>query len=273
MFRTINSVLLAICFAPGLGPLYAEEKHQPSRTVARADWNKYGLDDLMRNELDIKDRGIAEVYFRLNELAKLHVGIEVKELYKDRKILQIPAQKTLRQVLDIAVQQDPGYFWEISRGVINILPRGTQEDKYARSVLNLRLDKFVIKDGEAFTAVRQLSKQASKHGLLAFPGVSDDPGLRELLRRINISLENPTLRDCLNEIVKNDGFWDWLVQPHPRKRGAYAFMLKSRPGVNDFLNEQGHKKAREAVEKAKRKKPSKEPTKGEQIEPPTQRTK
>lgn len=54
---------------------------------------------------------------------------------------------TVEEILNNLTLQDKDYFWEVSlSGIINILPRSTTANKYAKSILNWNIPKLIIAD-------------------------------------------------------------------------------------------------------------------------------
>jgi hypothetical protein len=121
---------------------------------------------------------------------------------------------TLRNVLDSAVSSDPEYLWDVEEGVVNLLPRGGEP-----SFLKLRVRQFKAEEvGTLNEALDQLlatpevrrGVQDPALGVQVFRGGlgyygSDESGGR----KFSVSVENATVREALNAIVRAQGKAVW----------------------------------------------------------------
>jgi hypothetical protein len=125
-----------------------------------------------------------------------------------------PQGATLRNVLDSAVSTDPEYLWDVEEGVVNLLPRGGEP-----SFLKLRVRRFKAEDvGTLNEALDQLlatpevrsgvqslalGPQVFRGGL-GYYGPDENGG-----RKFSVSVENATVREALNAIVRAQGKAVW----------------------------------------------------------------
>lgn len=192
--------------------------------------NASGLDDrFQRYDLDerLADVSVSsvtsyEMTRHLVDRSRLPMGFEEKPDEQRRCERPNPCVRrdyslrdlTLRRALNLLVQNDPDYKWTTSDGVINFIPS-------EGSLLDIRISSFVVSDVDIFAAAEALTA--------AIPQPEFRQALLESNRRrvyygkyaprLNINMVNPTLRECLNELVRQDGFTDWHV--HYWKTGSF----------------------------------------------------
>jgi hypothetical protein len=130
------------------------------------------------------------------------------------RAVYIPQGATLRNVLDSAISSDPEYMWDVEGGVVNLLPRGGEP-----AFLKLRVRQFKAEEiGTPNEALDQLlatpevksGVQDPAMGVQVFRGGigfygSDENGGR----KFSVNVENATVRETLNAIVRAQGKAVW----------------------------------------------------------------
>jgi len=227
---------------------------------------RYGLDEQIQGSMSASSarvnqvllpspRSAANLFYRMKSL----VGFEDKRSGSGEPQKQFEysaVNLTLRQALDLLTSKDTDYVWEVSSGVINIHPRD--------SMLDIRIPQFTAKGvgiyGAASLLKRQLTQPGFEHAMdrVIEQGQSGHFGFYEANGpRINVDLVNPTLRQCLNEMIRQDGSHDWVasgttaefrVNFLPRARGVREVHKKAMEGRHKEFEE---KSLREGFQKGK----------------------
>ena len=144
-------------------------------------------------------------------------GIELKRYgpgEKERMISISVDNVTRREALDILVRKDPDYYWELSEGVLNILPKANTAAASSSPGLGTVLPAFDIDNAHLGEALHALVLQAQKQGvkLKEHQYPHDDPALAAL-PHFSIHFVNKSVRDCLNEIIRKDAETFWRARP------------------------------------------------------------
>jgi hypothetical protein len=125
---------------------------------------------------------------------------------------------TLREVLDNIVTDDPDYVWEVNDGVVNLAPA-----KGVPDLLTLRIAAFdsgdatsLVTAGTYLLALPEVRKRAAglgfSQGVLGV-GPSSVPAPGTPLpppKWLDVHLENVTLFDALNALVRTNGHGQWI---------------------------------------------------------------
>jgi hypothetical protein len=125
---------------------------------------------------------------------------------------------TLREVLDNIVAADPDYVWEVNDGVVNLMPA-----KGVPDLLTLRIAAFDSADatslataGTYLLALPEVRERAAELGfsqavsgdvLSAVPAPGTPLPAPKLL---NVHVENVTLFDALDALVRTNGHGQWV---------------------------------------------------------------
>ena len=125
---------------------------------------------------------------------------------------------TLREVLDDIITADPDYRWEVKDGVVNLIPA-----KGVPDLLTLRIDAFDSGDATSVTtaktflfALPEVRKRAVElgfdqaiygSGLYAVP-----PGARPARKLLNVRLQDVTLLEALNALVRTHKHGLWIYR-------------------------------------------------------------
>jgi hypothetical protein len=129
--------------------------------------------------------------------------------------------KSLRQVpaatvLDLLISEHPEYQWVLDDGVINIIPRDTLWNRISRvwagSPLDRKVKKLDVLDTTLQDAVSNIVCPAA--GLQCFtPGWVGNGAAGDWSppRKVSLHLENVTVRQALNALVRQDGHSMWIL--------------------------------------------------------------
>lgn len=196
------------------------------------------LDDAV--SVDARNRSLwyAEYLDGYRQLNAGHIYYEPPKLQgkKMRKLSLHIASATVREALDMLVKQDGTYSWVADGDVVNFVPK-IRNRKFVDPVeiLNQIVPVFVVEDANAAAAVQELMIQASKQGVKGLRPPQEnwkfgkDSGT-EWEGSFSLRLENKTVRECLNEIVRKDPPAYWVAAPYPK----YLFI-----GVNGSHSHSG----------------------------------
>lgn len=165
------------------------------------------------------------LYFCMN-IADLPCGwetilIDTQGQGKESPLLEMN-DTTPRKVLDEIVRRLPNSRWVVRDGAINVEPRRRNRD----DLLGRRLSKFSEHGVSSFRAAMDMFEDA---------GISisyEEMGHTRRFGSIDVDLQDVTVRDALNAIVKADGKLMWLfsVNPDPKHTGTLSFLSDRKSG-------------------------------------------
>lgn len=258
------AMTLAILFVPDAR---AASVQQGASYTGNADkrLGKYGLDDKIQDDIVVSSQTIEQVFLRepagIMLRTKPAVGFEMRAPTRKSagRISLSLKQMTLRAILDRVVAQDSDYVWALSGGVINVRMR--------ESSLNKRLPNFKIQGLDAYEAIEILLMQIDANdwhyaAKRARQNKESVDWLRRAMPRLYIDLSDPTIYDCLNAIVAQDGLHDWLLD-YDGTTGMKTIGLKNKPRFREVVGKELTRQAEErSLKEGWKKTPSGAWTKG-----------
>jgi len=146
------------------------------------------------------------------------IGIELSANEKNEPKLDIDVKKApLVEVLNLIVQQEPGYMWELRDGVINITPV-KDRDPFFEKLLNTQVRSFVSPKGNNKFAIREaLINLPEIKELTVANGVEADrftyphkPSIYANDAYLND--KNTDFRSLLNKIIRESEHNSWVLQ-------------------------------------------------------------
>lgn len=159
------------------------------------------------------------------------IGIEFSATEKNEPKLNIDVSKApLLEVLNLIVQQEPGYIWELRDGVINFTPVRNREAIFQK-LLETPIRSFVSPKGNNKFAIREalynlpeVKKLIMTHGLegetLGYP---HKPSI--YANQVDLSDKNTTLKSLLNRIARESEHNFWVLQWLDRKTKLFELGL------------------------------------------------
>lgn len=255
---------LAILFIPDA---HAASGEQGTIYTGEADrrHGKYGLDDRVQENIVVSSQTIEQVFLRepagIMLRTKPAIGFEMRTpiVKSIGRIGLSLKQMTLRAILDRVVAQDPDYVWTSSGGVINVRMR--------ESSLNKRLPSFKVQGLDAYEALELLLNQIDDNDWhyaanRARQNKEFVDSQRKAMPRLHIDLSNPTLYDCLNAIVAQDGLHNWILA-YDGGTGMKTIGLKNKPLFREVVGKELTRQAEEqSLKEGWKKTPSGAWTKG-----------
>lgn len=196
----------AVCFAGGFG------------RTAEGDL----LDQTM--DFHLENGTFLQALSRLAVEKRVPIGFEPSLTHEEKDGLDIQVHNArLEDVLNLIVQQEPGYRWEVRDGVVNFFPLNSR-DEVVETLLGTPIHRFAPKVG--------LNKFALRDAVIALPEIQNflkandinatRPGYfyRQKLpaRDVDLSISNTDLRGVLNTIVRNSEHKMWVIVRSGRKR-------------------------------------------------------
>lgn len=161
--------------------------------------------------------GMTDVYaaqvleFLANEY-RIPAGIEIvssnRTKFAEKRITINVLQSPLETVLNTIIQADPRYRWEVSDGVINLLPKNKDDSLVDVEVTSFQIDNLSrLETKRAIADLPEVVSEMKSLGLEPAP-ISLWPyrDKRDPLR-LSLNLRNTTLRKILNEVAKRTKFW------------------------------------------------------------------
>lgn len=127
----------------------------------------------------------------------------------------MPLGASLRNVLDAIVSKDLRYRWDFDDGVINLIPRDGEPALLSTHIRRFLLDKPTAIDYAVnqLLALPEVQEQESR--LHISPGVQLLSGPVPMHdTKITLQLENITLKEMLNAIVRTHGRAVWSYREH-----------------------------------------------------------
>lgn len=230
LYFTATTMTLALVFVSNA---HAASGQQGTLYTGNPDkrLGKYGLDDKIKDDIVVSSQTMKDFFLREPAALMLRirpaVGFEMRDPARksDERISLSLKRMTLRAILDRVVAQDSDYVWALSGGVINVRMR--------ESGLNKRLPSFKIQGLDAYEALEVMLIQIDANDWhfaanRARQNKEFVDQLRRAMPRLYIDLSNPTIYDCLNAIVAQDGLHDWLLD-YDGTTGKKTIGLKDKP--------------------------------------------
>lgn len=159
------------------------------------------------------------------------IGIEFRANEKNEPKLDIDVKNApLVEVLNLIVQQEPGYMWEFRDGVINITPV-KDRDPFFEKLLSTPVRSFVSPRGNNKFAIREaLINLPEIKELIAANGVEADrftyPHKPSIYANdADLSDKNTDFRSLLNKIIRQSEHNSWLLQWVDNKQKTFELGL------------------------------------------------
>lgn len=195
-----------------------EERPVPGRVFEKTSWTDVTLPDCVQR---LARRAWVPMGLELRKEHLLRVD-PVGDSREDRIRTNMPRfsielkNATLQEVLDATVRKSPGYTWQVSRGVINILPKSVLgQEEY---LLNRTIPHFKTINNRRADEVRMdmyhYTEESFGRGLDAMFGLWSGYEMPRT-RHITIDMRNATVREILNEWVYLIGFAFWSYARDP----------------------------------------------------------
>jgi hypothetical protein len=149
--------------------------------------------------------------------------------YRRRPTLKLQ-NTTPREILNTLTQRYPSHQWIIRDEVLTLEPKS----RHGKDLLARKLAHISIHGSSSYKAALSVFEQAGIHVGQEMVG---DPKFA----RLDLELQNVTVREALNAIAKADGQVLWIFRPIDSEKGTGSFGLSSwrksgmRP-YDDHLN-------------------------------------
>lgn len=182
-------------------------------------------------ELHLRNATLMFVLGTLSVEKNVPIGIEFSSDEKNDPKLNIDVKKApLVEVLNLIVQQEPSYVWELRDGVINFIPV-KDRDPFFEKLLNTPVREFVSPKGN--------NKFALRDALLDLPEVSqliaaNDVEVEKLgyshkpsiyANDADLSDKNTNLRSLLNKIIRESEHNVWILKWADKKQKTFELGL------------------------------------------------
>jgi hypothetical protein len=161
--------------------------------------------------------------------AKVAIGFEAickNTGTKEARTININVKKgTVRDVLDAFIKENPRYRWELVNGIINVLPRESQDSILEIMVHNFNLSNMNV--DELSLAIADLPEISAKlNKMKVSPAkVLVDTGEPKETPRFSITLQDLTLREILNELLRKGHSNYWAVERYGTNNEYIRFRL------------------------------------------------
>lgn len=178
-------------------------------------------------ELHLSKATLLLVLGTLSVQQDVPIGLELSAVEKNEPKLDIDVEKTpLIQVLNLIVQQEPAYMWELRDGVINFTPVHDRESFFEK-LLDTKISRFESPKGN--------NKFAIKDAILKLPEVTDlmeanrviadrisyphNPSIHA--NQADLSDKNTDMRSLLNKIIRESEHNSWVLQWVNKKQRVF----------------------------------------------------
>lgn len=172
-----------------------------------------------RVELHLKRGTLLQALSILSVEQRVPIGFEPALGHKPEYHLNLEAENvTLQEVLDLIVQQEPSYRWEVKDGVINLIPTKSR-DYFVERLLNTPIQRFdppkvlgpsQIRDAivdlpEVVDLLKINSITASHYGYYyRYPSVYTNA-------KVDLNTSQTDVRGVLNKVVRESEHKMWMV--------------------------------------------------------------
>ena len=178
-------------------------------------------DDLLNQpiELHLTNATLSNTLSKLSVDWRVPIGLERSYLYSDEPKLNIDVKNgTLKDVLNLIVEQEPSYRWEVRDGAINFVPAQARE-QFFEKLLDTRVSRFAPKKGMTkfdlrntltdLPEVRTLLEAAS----ITVRKVSDYPYKPSIYSNmdVDLSISDTDVRGVLNKVVRDSEYKLWIM--------------------------------------------------------------
>ena len=211
MYRLLGCVALLVCSIPTLGNAQQPQVLSLDRPI---DLHIHkGTMMLVINMLSLEKNIPIGVEFSANEKSEPKLDINVK-------------QAPLVEVLNLIVQQEPAYVWELRDGVINFTPVQNRDPLFekllntsVRSFVSPRSDdRFVIRD--ALLNVPEINELIRTNGLEV--ETLGYPHKRSFAKNdVDLSDMSTKFRSLLNKIIREGKHKTWLLKWSDKKQKIF----------------------------------------------------
>jgi len=155
------------------------------------------------------------------------IGVEFSANEKSEPKLDIDVKKApLVEVLNLIVQQEPTYVWELRDGVINFTPV-QDRDPFFEKLLNTQVSSFVSpKDNDKFVIRDALLNLPEINELIRSNGLEVEtlgyPHKRSISANdANLSDKCTNFRSLLNKIIRESGHNTWILKWGDKKQKTF----------------------------------------------------
>ncbi len=178
-------------------------------------------EDLTSQPITIRLTNATLIYAlgRLSVDHRIPIGIEYSPGDKKEPILNIDTSGggTLRDVLNLIVEQMPIYRWEVRDGVINLIPNQSR-DQFLEKLLSTHINSFAPKKGLTKFDIRNtLADLPEVNGLLEANKITVSkygdyvyhPSI--YAKAVDLSISDTDVRAVLNKVVRDGEHKLWVV--------------------------------------------------------------
>jgi hypothetical protein len=178
-------------------------------------------------ELHVRQATLMVVLGMLSVEKNVPIGMEFSANEKNEPKLVIDVKKApLVEVLNLIVQQEPAYVWELRDGVINFTPV-KDRDPFFEKLLNTKVRRFVSPTGNNKFAIRDaLLKLPEIHELIAVNGLEvdrfDSPHKPSIYANdSDLSDKSTDFRSLLNKIIRESEHNSWILKWGNKKEKTF----------------------------------------------------
>ena len=201
-------------------------------TASSAEAPALEQDDLTTRtiELHLSKASVMDVLNVLSVEHRVPLGLEHSSADKYEPKLTIDVKKTaLKEVLDLIVQQEPNYRWEVRDSVINFVP--TQgKDQFLETLLRTRISRFAPKTGinkfELRNTLADLPEvrrvlEANRVTVLRVSDYAYYPSIYSN-KEVDLSISETDVRGVLNKIARDSEHNLWVLGWRDKKKRTLA---------------------------------------------------
>jgi hypothetical protein len=178
--------------------------------------------------LDIKKGTFVYVLAKLCGDYGIRIGWEKSSNHKDEFKININVEeKSLSEVLDILISQEPQYKWELKGKVLNFSP-AQNRDKFLSKFLNLRISRIEYpkyNDDASFKdnilklpEVRKLMKSEGRK----YAEYWNEPSISLFsTKRKGVFLSNVSMTEILNALIEESEHTNWVLENFGNKQEMF----------------------------------------------------
>lgn len=161
--------------------------------------------------------------YTLGKLAQdyeIPLGLEKSVKHTDEAKININVEeKSLRDVLNLLMEQEPEYKWELTNNVLNFTPNRNRNE-FLSTFLNLPVSQIVYpkeNDGnslrETILALPEVAQLMKSKGV-KYAEYMNDPSFQPLFSKENLNptASNITIKDFLNQVIRYSDHKTWVVE-------------------------------------------------------------
>lgn len=204
--------LIGLIFIVSFSSMLGQQGHESWSEGKSVLSRRICIENTGEDKIRLKDTGIVWLLPEIFSSTRVPAGISVVYTNDGNSPSHdySPTRLCLENILDEVVRVHQDYGWKIENEVVNVFPNVDSP------VLNVRVKNFAVVDVTAHEALKTLTETnefrifVENQGLREGDSTLSRQTQRKESNRVTMELYNPSVREVLNEIVRQDKEMVWI---------------------------------------------------------------